>query len=241
MFNKSLRYSYTDQKIYAAKRRGIIAVVLLFFAVYLLITNFFFSMRILENTSMMPALNYGDRFIFSSFALKKLIPYLPFMEPLPVERGSIVLINRDALRHKNTVKLMLNKIIRFLSANKIGFPGIEEQMFIKRVIALPGDTISMSNFVLRVQPADEKYIFTEFELSSKLYEIIIPNVPALWDESIPFSGNMRKIVLGEDEFFVLSDDRSNTNDSRTWGPIPSDFISGKELFRYWPPVRIGIP
>jgi signal peptidase I len=239
MFNKSPRHSpYTERKKRRAEQRKIIAAALLFFSVYLLITNFFFSMIVLENTSMMPALNYGDRFIFSSFAINKIIP---FPDPLPIERGSIILINKDALRQNSIVKLMLNKIIRFFSANRIGFPKMEEQIFIKRLAALPGDTISMNNFVLRVQPAGEKYIFTEFELSDKLYEINIPNVPAVWDEAIPFSGSMDEIVLGEDEFFVLSDDRSNTNDSRTWGPVPSDFIRGKELFRYWPPVRIGFP
>jgi signal peptidase I len=52
---------------------------------------------------------------------------------------------------------------------------------------------------------------------------------------------MERIVLGEDECFVLSDDRRNTNDSRTWGPIPLDFIAGKALFRYGPLTRLGWP
>jgi signal peptidase I len=66
-------------------------------------------------------------------------------------------------------------------------------------------------------------------------------VPALWDESIPFSGNMDSLILGPGECFVISDDRSNTNDSRTWGPIPADLITGKAIFRYWPLTRIGRP
>jgi signal peptidase I len=49
------------------------------------------------------------------------------------------------------------------------------------------------------------------------------------------------MVLGEGEYFVLSDDRSNTNDSRTWGAVPIDFIAGKALFRYWPVTRLGRP
>jgi signal peptidase I len=64
-------------------------------------------------------------------------------------------------------------------------------------------------------------------------------MPALWDTSIPFSGNMDRIILGEDECFVVSDDRSNTNDSRTWGPVSADRITGKAVFRYWPFTRIG--
>ncbi|MDR0685800.1 MAG: signal peptidase I [Spirochaetaceae bacterium] len=241
MFNKSLKYSYADKKNLAAKRRGIIFIVLLFFAIYMLITNFLFSIRVLENTSMQPSLNYGDRFIFSTFGIKKPLPDLPFFDSLPADRGNVVLINKNVYRNNSIIKNVIDKLIRFFSANKTGLSGIEDQVFIKRVIAMPGDTISMSNYVLRIQPAGDKYTFTEFELSDKLYEINIPNVPAIWDEAIPFSGSMEKIVLGIDEFFVLSDDRGNTNDSRTWGPIPAAFIIGKAIFRYWPPDKIGIP
>jgi signal peptidase I len=52
---------------------------------------------------------------------------------------------------------------------------------------------------------------------------------------------MDRIILGEDECFVLSDDRSNTNDSRTWGPIPVHRLAGKVLFRYWPLTRLARP
>jgi signal peptidase I len=241
MFKKSLKYSYADQKNLEARRRGIIFIVLLFFAIYMLLTNFLFSIRVLENTSMQPSLNYGDRFIFSSLGTKNILPDLPFFDSLPAARGNVVLINRNAYRNSSVIKYVLDKLTRFFSANKIRIFGMEDQIFIKRVIALPGDTISMNNYVLRIQPAGEKYIFTEFELSDKLYEIDIPNVPAMWDESIPFSGSMEKRVLGSDEFFVLSDDRGNTNDSRTWGPVPAAFISGKAIFRYWPLDKMGIP
>jgi len=50
---------------------------------------------------------------------------------------------------------------------------------------------------------------------------------------------MERRVLGEDECFVLSDDRSNTNDSRTWGPIPVSSVTGRALLRYWPLTRAG--
>ena len=66
-------------------------------------------------------------------------------------------------------------------------------------------------------------------------------MPALWDSSLPFSGNMDPIILGDNECFVISDDRSNTNDSRTWGPVQINNISGKALFRYWPLNRLGRP
>jgi signal peptidase I len=241
MFDKALKYSYADKKNLAAKRRGMFFIVLLFFVIYILITNLFFSMCVLENSSMMPSLELGDRFVFSSTSIKKNLPDVLFFDIMPAERGRIVLINKNIYQNYGAIKTMLNKLARFFSANKIGLPGVEEQVFIKRVIALPGDTISMNNYVLRGQPAGNEYTFTEFELSDKPYEVNIPEVPALWDEAIPFSGSMEKTVLGDNEFFVASDDRGNTNDSRTWGPIPADFISGNAILRYWPLNKIGFP
>jgi signal peptidase I len=97
----------------------------------------------------------------------------------------------------------------------------------------------MSNYVIRVKPAGENYELTEFELAEKDYVPELPQVSLQWDESIPFSGSMDSITLKAEECFVLSDDRSITNDSRTWGPVTADSITGKALVRYWPLTRFG--
>ena len=136
---------------------------------------------------------------------------------------------------------MLDGFIRFGTAQRLSLYHRNEHLYLKRVIGLPGDEISMTNFVIRVKPAGGSYSLTEFELAEKPYYPAIPQVPALWDESIPFSGNMDRIVLGEDQCFVVSDDRSNTNDSRTWGPVDAGMIRGRALFRCWPLTRIGPP
>jgi signal peptidase I len=99
----------------------------------------------------------------------------------------------------------------------------------------------MTNYVFRIKPQDASYSLTEFELAEKPYNVTIPPGSALWDESLPFSGNMAAIVLRENECFVVSDDRNNTNDSRTWGAVPLDQVTGKAVFRYWPLFRIGRP
>jgi signal peptidase I len=115
----------------------------------------------------------------------------------------------------------------------------EEHLFVKRVIGLPGDEVLMTNFIIRVKAKESLYSLTEFEVTENDYTPTIPVIPALWDSSLPFSGNMDRIVLGENECFVLSDDRSNTNDSRTWGPVPIKNITGKALLCYWPLSRLG--
>jgi signal peptidase I len=163
---------------------------------------------------------------------------------LPFRRGNIVLVDMSLLEKPGFFHRVLDGIVRFFTAQRVSLNKREEHIYLKRVIGLPGDEISMTNFVMRVKPKDKSYSFTEFELWDfpyAVYDVDIPHVPALWDESLPFSGNMERIVLGDDECFVLSDDRSNTNDSRTWGPIQVKLIAGKALFRYWPFTRLGRP
>jgi signal peptidase I len=196
-------------------------------------------MVVLENTTMEPGLSAGDRFVFSSYRLYRLFSGRINREP-PFRRGNIVLADLEPDKNQGFFRMVLEGVVRFVTIQQVS-PGGRDRVFIKRVIGLPGDEIAMINFVIRVRPAEELYGYTEFELSEQPYDISIPQVPALWDESIPFSGNMDPLVLGDDECFLLSDDRSNTNDSRTWGPVSLDRIAGKALFRYWPFTRLGRP
>ena len=240
MFDKSRKYaSYAAQK---EKRKRILWILfwfMVFFVVYTALTSLVFSFRVLENETMQPGLFRGDRFIFSSYRINSFFSGGDITGLL--RRGNIVLVDKSLGKRQNFFPLELDNVIRFFTAQRLGFGEREEDQFIKRVIGFPGDEISISNFVVRVRPQGELFSFTEFELWDRPYECLIPSIPALWDESLPFSGNMETIILSPNEFFVLSDDRSNTNDSRTWGPVPLSMISGRALFRYWPFTRLGIP
>ncbi|MDR0388316.1 MAG: signal peptidase I [Treponema sp.] len=238
MAHKWLKYSYAAQKDQRHRIRWWVILFTAFFLLYMAFSTFFFSAGVLENDTMQPGLHKGDRFILSSFVYR-LLPDEAAIGSL--RRGSIVLVDTGRGRKQGFVSGILDTLIRFFTAQRIGVAGREGHYFIKRVIALPGDEISMSNFVIRVKPSGSSYGLTEFELADRPYDVTIPQIPALWDESLPFSGYMERMVLGEDEYFVLSDDRSGTNDSRTWGAIPIDFIAGKVLFRYWPVTRLGRP
>jgi signal peptidase I len=242
MFNKWRKYSYAAQKSQLVLIRRVILWVAVFFALHTLLTVFVFSMRALENETMQPGLRRGDRFIFSSYVINRLLPDKALSSrPLPFRRGHIVLVDTSLRENPHLFTIALDTLVRFFTAQRIGAGDWGEHFFIKRVIAQPGDEISMTKYVLWVKPRGEIYRFTEYEVSEKPYSNSIPQVSAPWDESLPFSGTLAPVVLGDDECFVLSDDRSNTNDSRTWGPIPTDFIAGRALFRYWPLNRLGRP
>jgi signal peptidase I len=183
---------------------------------------------------MQPGLANGDRLVFTSFVLPSKEYQIPF------KRGSIVLVDMGNIQNRKTLLKAIDTTVRFFSAQRRSIFDREEQYYIKRVIALPGDEIYMNNFVFRVKPSGSPYSLTEFELAGKPYHPSIPNVPALWDGTIPFSGNMDVIILGPDECFVVSDDRSNTNDSRTWGPVSLSLITARALLRFWPVVKFEL-
>jgi signal peptidase I len=239
MFNKWLKYSYAAQKDQRYRVRWVVIWIIAVFLLYLLLTSFVFSVRRLETSAMQPELHPGDRIIFTSRMLYQFLP--DEIGAARLRRGNIALVDTAQGKQRGFVWPILDTVVRFFTAQQVDFSGHTGNFYVKRVIGLPGDEISITNSVARVRPAGSAYSFTEFELWDRPYSPNIPQIPALWDRSLPFSGSMETIVLGEDECFVLSDDRGNTNDSRTWGPIPMDYITGRALFRYWPPTRIGLP
>ena len=233
------RFSYADQKNQQYRSRWKILVLLIFFFFYISCTSLFFSMRVMENDTMVENLQAGERFVFSSYSIYSLLPEKSPERALPFRRGNVVLVDMFREKQPGALYIVLDGVLRFFTFQRFGLIAQEGHVFVKRVIGLPGDEITMTNFVIRVKTKGSAYYLTEFEVTETDYTPAIPHMPALWDASLPFSGNLDTMILGENECFVLSDDRSNTNDSRTWGPVPVKNISGKALFRYWPFTRFG--
>jgi signal peptidase I len=94
-------------------------------------------------------------------------------------------------------------------------PEHTDEPLIKRVIAGPGDTIEIANDVVTVngQPLAEAYTH---DLPTPCYSICGP------------------LTLGADEYFVMGDNRPNSRDSRSFGPISGQQIIGRVILRYWP-------
>jgi len=243
MFNKSLRYSVAAQKRERHKLLRVVFTLTILFLLYNLIHTFLFSVWVVRNDSMQPGLQSGDRFLVVSSAL-------PFLlrggnGTIPYSRGNIVLIDKARGTGRNPFMLFLDGFVRFFTAQQVSILGSGEHIYMKRLIGLPGDEVSMSNFVMIVRPADSQHALTECQHvlppRRPYYTTVPPRVPALWDSALPFSGNMDSVLLGPGESFVVSDNRGSTVDSRTWGPISTGTIIGRPVFRFWPPSRIGFP
>lgn len=96
--------------------------------------------------------------------------------------------------------------------------------FVKRIIGLPGETLTLTQGVISIneKPLPESYLPKDFKTTS-----------------ISSSGSPLRLTLGGDEYFVLGDNREHSSDSRAWGSVPRENIVGRAWLRYWPPQRIG--
>ncbi len=104
-------------------------------------------------------------------------------------------------------------------------PGTKGDEFIKRVIGLPKEKVSLNNS--RVYINDE--VLTESYIS----------------ESTPTAGGVflsdgKEITVPPNHYFVLGDNRLASSDSRTWGFITKEAITGRAWIIYWPPSMTGL-
>jgi signal peptidase I len=95
------------------------------------------------------------------------------------------------------------------------------ETFVKRVVGLPGDHLRIVNGeVIRNGKAEyAPYI-----------------IPCDGAEACNFP---KTIVVPKGDYYMMGDNRPDSEDSRFWGPVPKAWIIGEAFFTYWPPDRIG--
>jgi signal peptidase I len=122
-------------------------------------------------------------------------------------------------------------------------PRESSENFIKRLVAGPGDRVQIihgiaivngevseaANGHVKEWSADEPGCGKPLPRSE--WHVVVP------DEKCNFP---KPIVIPPDHYFMMGDNRGNSQDSRFWGPIPREWIIGKAFATYWPPDRIGI-
>ena len=108
------------------------------------------------------------------------------------------------------------------------YPVDPRRDFIKRCMALPGDTVEIRNKDLYVNErlvADDAYTF---HLDRRTYP------PALFlEDSYRFRDNYGPYTVPPAHYFFLGDNRDHSNDSRFWGPVPESYVKGRALLIYW--------
>ncbi len=159
---------------------------------------------------------------------------LVFATPIKtkIKRGEIVLISRED-KSLSAAQKAADFIIRSFTLQKLSFGSPKKDMM-RRIAALPGDTIYMKDFILYVQPKSERHFFTEFELNQIPYSVDISVPPANWSPEIGARGSFDKLTLGEDEYYVLGDNRLSCIDSRVFGKIGGGRIKKRVLMNFFP-------
>lgn len=166
-----------------------------------------------------PGLRAWSRDLFVSLVVSLFI-ILFLYQPVRVEGTSML------PRLEDQDRLFINKFAYRFEAIHPGdvvvfyYPHDHTKSYIKRVIALPGDTLSI----------DQGTVIVNGKALSE------PYVPEKYqdDRSLP----ARTVPQGE--FFVMGDHRSISSDSRDFGPVPRDLIYGRAAVVYWPLDQAGV-
>lgn len=162
-----------------------------------------------------------------------------FFTPLKgCSRGDVVVLEPFTEEKLSVFSKLNDLFVTFFTAQQFSIfrdkKLMGDQFLIRRVIGMPGDTIYMRDHVLYIKPQGDKHFLTEFELVKKSYNINVLASPAGWDNAIGVTGSFEEIVLGENEYFVLGDNRNSCIDSRLWGVVTKSDIKATALFCYFP-------
>jgi signal peptidase I len=99
--------------------------------------------------------------------------------------------------------------------------GVSSQTFVKRVVGLPGDRLEISH--------GDVYRNGVKETGSYIQPCPDPS-------SCTF---LQTVTVPKGDYYMMGDNRGDSDDSRYWGPVPQSWIIGTAFLTYWPPSRIG--
>jgi signal peptidase I len=168
-----------------------ITVIVVAIVLAFLVRTFVFQTFYIPSGSMEPTLQIGERIIVSKLSY----------DVHSVHRGDIIVFHAPPAE-----------------ATACADPSVKD--LVKRVIGLPGETISSAGNT-----------------------ILINGKPLAqpWFPATPLGPPIQPTHIPSNSYFVMGDNRSNSCDSRSWGTLPGSNIIGHVVFKIWPLSQIGIP
>jgi len=197
------------------------------FFVVLVIRSFIVEPFTIPSGSMLPTLQVNDFILVNKFAYGLRLPVTntKIIETSEPERGDVMVFK---------------------------FPENRKQNFIKRVVGLPGDTVQLKDNVLTVNgEIIERDLVNEWVgpgVWRKQYvEQLGDATHLIWQEGktnpytgrqLPQARTQGEWTVPEDAYFVMGDNRDNSNDSRFWGIVPEGLVVGEAflIWMHWKPV-----
>jgi len=179
---------------------AILIAVLVFFILQISVQNFK-----VEGSSMEPTLEDGEyllvnKLVYLRIDMERFSDLIPFWQVEDEEAHFLFHPPRQG------------EVIVFR------YPLAPDRDFVKRVVAVPGQTVEIKQGMLYV---DNEPLKGPYAGTGEASEYMPPH------------------RLGPDEYFVVGDNRPYSSDSRDWGPVPLENIVGKAWVTYWPFSRLG--
>lgn len=194
------------------------------FALAIVIKTFLIQAFYIPSTSMNPTLHVGDRVLVEKVSYRVDAP----------QRGDVVVFARSVFGEPPDVPWYTDGL-NFLR-ELLGLPTGEEKDYIKRIVAVGGDTIRYSGeprrLVVNGEPIDQGYIHHGRDMAS-------PTLTRVDCERLEMDADAGGCLVPAGRVFVMGDNREHSEDSRLIGPIEVDKIVGRAFVIVWPPGDMG--
>ena len=209
-----------DKEKFKADLKETLDTVVFVIVAVILIRFFVAELRWIPSGSMKPTLLEGDRIVVEKISkIPNLINNHKF-ENAP-KRGDIMIFYPPATELKHDLWSTFIRLTGF---------GCKDVAFIKRVIGLPGEKFEIKhhqdgkNYVyINDRRLDEPYIMSVYDYHTCTQEL-----------------KCGPLVIPENEYFMMGDNRGNSMDSRFWGTLPKERFIGKAVFTFWPINHLGV-
>ena len=185
---------------------------IVFVVVMVIIIRFFLGeIRWIPSGSMKPTLTEGDRIVVERVTRFYKTP----------QRGDIMVFYPPFVELKNTPWKLFSRLTGFFC---------KDIAYIKRVIGMPGDKLE-----IKTDKDGKTFVYIN---DKQLEEPYIKNI---YDYSICTEAmHCGPMIIPEGEYFMMGDNRGNSQDSRYWGTLPKDRFIGRAVFLFWPFTRIKL-
>ncbi len=149
--------------------------------------------------------------------IKELIPYVIIVVLIILLRIFVITpVRVDGASMRDTLEdgdiLILYKLARIDRFDIVVLDeAVDDEIIIKRIIGLPGETVEIRNGEIYIngEVIEDEYAYGE-------------------------TSDYDEVTLGDDEYFILGDNRLISKDSRYFGPVKEDELMGEVILRIWP-------
>ena len=203
-----------SEQIYASDRSATIQSIAGTVVIAVFVVTFLVQAFTIPSESMEQTLLIGDYLLVDKFCYGGGNSWSPVLPYRKIQRGDIVVFH---------------------------YPVHPEQHFVKRVVGLPGDRVRLINKRVYVNgsPLDEPYVQyispvrDPYRDDFPRTDLPEAGVSARWWSEMPKLVEDKQLIIPQGNYFVLGDNRDDSQDSRYWGFVPRENIIGRPLVIYW--------